>query len=69
MSSQLVVVYKRPLTLIPQDVSPLLVSDFDAEHCFASQFQLIHLALLLLYLTYNKLLNISKEKYLMQTTV
>ena len=68
MSSQLVVVYERPLTLISQDVSPLLVSDFDAEHCFASQFQLIYLAFLLLYLIRNKPLNVSKEKYIIQKT-
>lgn len=68
MSSQLVVVYERPLTLISQDVSPLLVSHFDAEHGFASQFQLIYLAFLLLYFIYNKPLNVSKEKYLTQKT-
>lgn len=66
MPSKLVVVYDRPLTLISQDVSPLRVSDFDAEHGFASQFQLIYLAFLLLYLIYNKPLKINK--YLIQKT-
>lgn len=67
MSSQLVVVCERPLTLISQDVSPLFVSGFDAEHCFASLFQLIYLAFLLLYLIYNRPLNV-KKKYIIQKT-
>lgn len=59
-------VSERPLTLISLDVSPLLVSDFDAEHYPASQFQLIYLVSLLLYLIDSKLVNVSKEKYLIQ---
>lgn len=58
----------RPLILISQDVSSLLVSDFDAEHSLASQFQLIYLAFLLLYLIRNKPLNINKEKFLIEKT-
>lgn len=66
ISSQLVVVCERPLTLTSQDVSPLFVSDFDAEHCSASQFQIIYLAFLLLYLFCSKPVNISKEKHILQ---
>jgi len=58
----------RPLIPMSQDVSSLLVSDFDAEHSFASQFQLIYLASLLFYLIYNEPMNISKEKFLTQKT-
>lgn len=58
----------RPLILISQDVSSLLVSDFDAEHSLASRFQLIYLAFLLLYLIHNKPLNINKEKFLIEKT-
>lgn len=59
-------VCERPLTLTSQDVSPLFVSDFDAEHCSASQFQIIYLAFLLLYLFCSKPVNISKEKHILQ---
>lgn len=66
ISSQLVVVCERPLTLTSLDVSPLLVSDCDAEHCSASQFQFICLAFLLLHLIYTKLVNVSKAKCLIE---
>lgn len=56
----------RAPTRTAQAVSPPLDSDFDAEHCFPSQFQLFYLAFLLLYLIYNKPLNVSKEKYITQ---
>lgn len=58
----------RSLIPMSQDVSSLLVSDFDAEHSFPSQFQLIYLASLLLYLIYNEPTNINKEKFLTQKT-
>lgn len=59
-------VCERPLTLISLDVSTLLVSDFDAEHCSVSQFQLVYLAFLLLSLIYSKFVNVIKERHLIQ---
>lgn len=59
-------VCERPLTLISLDVSTLLVSDYDAEHCSVSQFQFVYLAFLLLSLIYSKFVNVIKEKHLIQ---